>query len=129
MKPLDFAVRFREHMRMIRPVPAAHHSQRSMFIHKNLADCSHVFLRTDAVRQPLEPPYTGPYKVVKRSTDRVFVIEMDGKEVAVSTERLKPAFILNESGDDTPANNNKPLRTYERKKQTISLPTRSLEGG
>ncbi|KAL7724787.1 hypothetical protein ACLKA6_000423 [Drosophila palustris] len=113
MKPLDFAVRFREHMRMIRPVPAAHHSQKSMFIHKNQADCSHVFLRTDAVRQPLEPPYTGPYKVVKRSTDRVFVIEMDGKEVAVSTERLKPAFILNESGDDTPANNNKPLRTYE----------------
>ncbi|KAL7743511.1 hypothetical protein ACLKA6_018646 [Drosophila palustris] len=55
--------------------------------------------------------------------------QMDGKEVAVSTERLKPAFILNESGDDTPANNNKPLRTYERKKQTISLPTRSLEGG
>lgn len=45
------------------------------------------------VRQPLEPPYSGPYEVVKRSTDRVFIVKINGKEVAVSTERLKPAFL------------------------------------
>ncbi|VDL97234.1 unnamed protein product [Schistocephalus solidus] len=38
------------------------------YIDKDLATCSHVYLRVDRVRQPLEPSYDGPIRVVSRGT-------------------------------------------------------------
>ncbi|VDP96780.1 unnamed protein product [Echinostoma caproni] len=34
--------------------------QREMFIPTELLNCSHVFIRIDAVRKPLQQPYEGP---------------------------------------------------------------------
>ena len=68
-----------------------HHGEKKHFIPKNLKDCSHVWLRVDRVRKPLEAPYQGPFKVCNRS-DKVFILEMpDGSEKSVSIDRLKPA--------------------------------------
>ncbi|XP_044313276.1 uncharacterized protein LOC123037278 [Drosophila rhopaloa] len=92
--PATFISSFREQMRKIRPTPAAHYSNQKMFRLKGIDKCSHVFIRTDAVKQPLEPPYTGPFEVVHRNNDRIFTLNVNGKEVAVSVDRIKPAFIL-----------------------------------
>ena len=54
-------------------------------------------MRTDAVRRSLQPPYTGPHKVLSRS-DKNFVIEINGKSVKISIDRLKPCY--QESTDD-----------------------------
>lgn len=94
--PLFFVEKFRKHMRLLRPTPVAHHIKKSMFVLKDLYECSHVLLRTDAIKQPLEPPYTGPYEVIKRLTDRLFTLRINDKDVNVSTDRLKPAFIVKE---------------------------------
>ena len=51
-----------------------------------------VFLRCDAVKKPLQPPYSGPFKVIKR-TDKYFVLDINGKHDSVSIDRLKPAYI------------------------------------
>ncbi|KOX69028.1 hypothetical protein WN51_07098 [Melipona quadrifasciata] len=51
------------------------------------------FVRVDHIKQPLERPYEGPYKVLKHISPNVFLINYKGKEVAISTERLKPAFM------------------------------------
>ncbi|XP_037960652.1 uncharacterized protein LOC119689815 [Teleopsis dalmanni] len=96
--PQIFIEEFRKHMRLVRPTPATHHRNNVSFVLKNLYNCSHVLLRTDSVRRPLEPPYTGPFRVLSRPTDRTFVIEIQGKETTVSAERLKPAFITKEVG-------------------------------
>lgn len=54
-----------------------------------------MFLREDAIRKPLVPPYSGPHRVVKRS-EKNFVILLRDKEVVVSIDRVKPAYLLAE---------------------------------
>lgn len=80
------------------------------YVPEDLMKSSHVWLRIDRVRKPLEAPYTGPYKVLKRF-DKFFVIEKTiGSGETVSIDRLKPAFV---SSSSVPENN-------------ISLPSRTL---
>ena len=38
----------------------AHH------VSEDLQYCTHVFLRTDSIHPPLQPPYDGPFKVLQR---------------------------------------------------------------
>jgi hypothetical protein len=61
------------------------HASPAVFIHKDLADSTHVFLRQDAVHRPLDPPYSGPYKVLAR-TKKTMRIAMNGRPVTVSTD-------------------------------------------
>uniref|UniRef100_T1HX86 Uncharacterized protein n=1 Tax=Rhodnius prolixus TaxID=13249 RepID=T1HX86_RHOPR len=77
-------------MELLRPVPVRNKSAHSPFVYKELKDCSHVFLRTDRVRKPLEPAYEVPYAVVARS-DKYFTINRKNAEVKSSIVRLKPA--------------------------------------
>ena len=119
--PQIFVEKFREHMRLLRPTPAAHHvRKKSMFILKDIQNCSHVFLRTDHVKEPLEKPYTGPFQVIDRPTDRVFTIRIDNKDSNVSIERLKPAYFVKETPTQPdvqqPSNlTSRPPRTYLKK--------------
>jgi hypothetical protein len=55
-----------------------------------LSNCDRVWLRIDRIRRPLEAPYAGPYTVVRR-LGKVFILrKLDGSEVSVSVDRLKP---------------------------------------
>ncbi|XP_037919513.1 uncharacterized protein K02A2.6-like [Hermetia illucens] len=94
--PAQFVNQLREQMRNIRPTQSAHHNKPVEFIHRNLSSATHVFLRDDRVRTSLSPPYSGPHPVIERITNRLFRIEVNGKNFNVSTERLKPAFFLND---------------------------------
>jgi hypothetical protein len=49
------------HLRMarLRPVPAARHASPAIFVHHDLHNSAHVFLRHDTIRRALEPPYSG----------------------------------------------------------------------
>jgi len=87
--PQYFIEKFREYIRKVKPRP--HHSKCKAFTYKTLANCTHVFVRIDAVRKPLEPPYEDPFKVLERTTEEIFKIEYKGKTTTISTERLKPS--------------------------------------
>lgn len=91
----DFSARMRLFAENIRPVPTQHHSKNKIFVFKDLATSSHVFLREDALRGSLQPAYTGPYEVVKRCA-KYFKIKIKNKDVTVSIDRLKPAYLLSE---------------------------------
>lgn len=93
--PIFFLDEFKTYMRQVRPVPVSHHLKRGKrpFHYKDLYSCSHVFLRRMA-KSSLERPYTGPHKVVKRVSDRVFEIEVNGVPRSVNVELLKPAHFL-----------------------------------
>ena len=88
-----FVRSLRQLFRSIRPVPASKHSQHHPFFFKDLRTCSHVFKRVDSIRKPLEPPYTGPHRVIRRVDDRSYIIEIDGEEKSVTTDQLKPAYL------------------------------------
>nr|XP_037284991.1 uncharacterized protein LOC119177909 [Rhipicephalus microplus] len=88
--PADFVARLRRTMGALRPSPVAHHTKPTPFVFKDLATCSHAFLRDDTVRAPFQPPYSGPYKVICHD-DKTFTLQISGKDVRVSIDRLKPS--------------------------------------
>ncbi|GFU71043.1 transposon Tf2-6 polyprotein [Trichonephila clavipes] len=69
-----------------------------MFAPTNLKSCSHIFLRVDSVQPPLSQNYTGPHEVIRR-TDKVFTILINGKWKAVSIDRVKPAYVWDDTDD------------------------------
>ncbi|KAL1448544.1 hypothetical protein WDU94_003598 [Cyamophila willieti] len=93
-----FVSRLRNHMRQIVSKPTAHHSnnQSRSYIPPDLRTCSYVFVRNDAVKPPLQPPYNGPYRVLER-TDKVFKLLINDKESSISIDRLKPAYLESDS--------------------------------
>ena len=91
--PSSFVADLRDVMRSSQPMPFLYHGLPPANVPSSLSTCSHVFVRVDAVRRPLCPPYGGPYAVVSRD-DKTMVINKDGKNVTVSLDRLKPAVSL-----------------------------------
>ena len=59
---------------------------------KDISSWTHVFLRKEAVKAPLTPPYTGPYHVLSR-TDKLFTLDISGRKETVSIDRVKRAFL------------------------------------
>ena len=64
-------------MRTLRAVPPRAASQPYTYVNKDLSTCTHVFVRTDAVCKPLQPPYEGPFKVLKQDA-KYFTLELKG---------------------------------------------------
>lgn len=91
----EFTARLRQFANNLKPVPASRHTRQSVFVYKDLATTSHVFLREDALRASLQPAYTGPHPVIERN-DKYFKLQIKGKPVTVTVDRLKPAYILPE---------------------------------
>ena len=89
--PADFVTQLKETFRDLQAVPPRE-QQRKVFIHPDLASSTHVFVRHDAVRKSLQPPYDGPFKVLSRS-DKHFTIERKGQKDVVSIDHLKPAYL------------------------------------
>ncbi len=90
---------------------------------KDLQTCNHVFVRQDAVRRPLQPPYNGPYLVVERK-DNTFKILVKGKPVWVTINRLKPAFIFSNALKDVPS----PLKEDPMTATKETVPVKSRYG-
>lgn len=90
--PNDFVSRLQGHMKKIAPQPASWHTNVALHLPKDLGSATHVFLRTDRVKKSLEPPYSGPYRVLSKSRN-TFKIDIKGSEYTANINRLKPAFI------------------------------------
>lgn len=97
-EPPDAYIRkLRLTMQKVKPTPTSRHGlQRNVYIPQDLFSCSHVFLRHDAVRKPLQPVYDGPFLVTHR-TEKFFTISCGGKPKTVGIDRIKPAHLLNEN--------------------------------
>ncbi|GFV86254.1 retrovirus-related Pol polyprotein from transposon 412 [Trichonephila clavipes] len=91
------------------------------FIHPGLLEATHVFLRRDLLRRPLQQPYDGPFKVLQRK-DKVFFLDINGKRVSVSIDGCKPAFFLNTEDLQLPKTKNETPATVE-PNATVSTPT------
>lgn len=91
----DFAARLRHHIAKLNPVPGSLHSQTTFYLPKDLATAEYVFLRQGPARGALDPPYTGPFKVLERSL-KTFKLNIKGKAVTVTIDRVKPAHMARE---------------------------------
>ena len=89
-----FVTQLKRTMQTLRATPTRQSSQPTGQIDNALSTASHVFVRHDAVRKPLQQPYDGPFKVVSRSA-KYFTLEIKGRRDTVSIDRLKPAYFDN----------------------------------
>lgn len=100
-------------------------SSKPTFVHKNLNTCTHVFVRNDAVRKPLTPNYTGPFKVIDRY-EKYFTIQMPFRQTNITIERLKPAYIIN---TETHKKHSESYAYVTKTGRTSKPPVRFAEGG
>lgn len=84
-------------MRDVKPVPVSHHDKRKTFTFKDLASCSHVFLRIGRSRRSLEHPFSGPHKIGNRISDRVYEVDVEVNLKQISGENFKPAYVVRAS--------------------------------
>ncbi|GFU27539.1 hypothetical protein TNCV_282681 [Trichonephila clavipes] len=109
---VNFVSKLKSHMQSLHPKPPKHHGKRPVFIHPELLEATHVFLRRDMLRRPLQQPYDGPFKVLQRK-DKVFFLDINGERVSVSIDRCKPAFFLNTEDLQLPQTKNETPATVE----------------
>lgn len=114
----QYATRLRACMANLTPRPTSWHSNSPFYIPRDLHTTSHVFIRQDHVRGSLVPPYAGPFKVVKRHP-KFFTVEVRGKLVNVSIDRLKPAYMMRVPEGVSPT---KPVEKTTRSGRKIKLP-------
>ncbi|GBO39378.1 Uncharacterized protein K02A2.6 [Araneus ventricosus] len=129
----SFANNLRKQMETVGPRTTRRNSSRHIFLNKDLENCSHVFQRIDRVKKQLESPCEGPFPVIERK-DKYFTISIKGKNVNVSLDRLKPAYILAEDNPKATTtdhnklqiSDNKPDLTQKQSRtgRTIRLPVR-----
>ena len=88
----NYSDKLRVAMSRLRLCPQRDTQQHNIFQFKEIATCTHVFLRRIAIAPPLTAPYDGPYEVVARS-GRVMKILVKGKVETVSLDSVKPAHL------------------------------------
>lgn len=101
VEPTDLLFQMQQSLQQVRSIPMTNHATPAFFVHPDLQTCTHIFLRHDSHRTPLQHPYDGPYEVVRRE-GKQFIIRIRGIEQAVSIDRVKPAYFLNENLVESP---------------------------
>ena len=89
--PISYTTQLKTLMQKLRP-PFTRQQQQKSHINPDLHTSTFVFVRHDAVKKSLQPPYNGPFRVLKRH-DKHYTLDIMGKEKVVSLDRLKPAYI------------------------------------
>nr|VZI15886.1 unnamed protein product [Spirometra erinaceieuropaei] len=100
--PDNFVHSLRRFTPSLSPVPRRTPTTES-YLEKGLVNCTHVFVRCDRVRQPLESPCKGPFRVLAHNTKTCRILRGD-KEDVVSADRAKAAVA--EEPSDLPQEQN-----------------------
>jgi len=105
----------------LRPTLATRHSSPATFIHRGLKDSHHVILCHDAIRCTFDPPYSGPHKVIVH-TDKTFKIIVRGRQVTLSADRVKSAYIMEGTQHDITTNTRSPAAQPHSAPATAVIP-------
>ena len=89
--PACYVTRLKTMMRTLQAAPVRKQTPTNTHASPILKSCTHVFVRHDAVRKPLQKPYNGPYTVQKHS-EKHYTVDINGHDEVISIDRLKPAF-------------------------------------
>ena len=92
MDPYTYVNKLKRYFAALQPIPTRVEQAFKSYIPKDLQHCTHVYLRIERKKKALEPVYTGPHRVLTRSS-KAFTIELDRGSSDVSIDRLKPAFL------------------------------------
>ncbi|GFW91587.1 DUF4817 domain-containing protein [Trichonephila clavipes] len=101
---VNFVSKLKSHMQSLHPKPPKHHGKRPVFIHPGLLEATHVFLRRDMLRRPLQQPYDGPFKVLQRKDKVFFLTSMNETPATVEPNATAstPATVESDPTASTP---------------------------
>src|SRR6201990_3294413 len=119
--PFTYLSRLRQCAIAWKPSVPRPHPHTYSFIPKDLATCTHVFVRLDSHRPPLQARYMGPYKVLNRR-EKTFLLQLPGRTEVVSVDRLKPAFFEVLPGAQDDLQDALPLPSFEPLSQQVPDP-------
>ena len=88
----DFSTSLQHYMASLQPVQPRTLPKKT-FVSQDLQACSHVFVRVDAVKRPLQQPYEGPFEVFRRTKKNVTINKNSASQV-IAIDRVKPAYLL-----------------------------------
>lgn len=119
--PLSFVTQLKSSMQRLQAIAPKPHAVQRTHVGEDLTTASHVFIRRDAVRKPLQHPYDGPFPILKRH-HKYFTLDCNGRQQTVSLDRLKPAFIEHPLATPTPI---LPANAAQHDSATASSPQQS----
>lgn len=90
--PTQYTARLKHTMQQVAPAQSRQTTHTNSYIDPKLEAATHVFIRTDAVKRPLQPTYRGPYKVLEKRA-KYFKVELEGRTDSISIDRLKAAHV------------------------------------
>ena len=88
----NYAAKLKVVMQQLKAIPPRQPKYQHVNVSDLLQNCTHVFVRHDAIRKPLQAPYDGPYEVLTRNKKH-FTLSIKGRKEVVSLDRLKPAYM------------------------------------
>ena len=121
--PAAYASRLRSTMATLSPTVSRQTSPTSTYFPAALDSCTHVFVRRDSVKKPVQPPYDGPFRVISR-TPKYYQLEMRGKADTVSVDRLKPAHRDTHPSQSLPEQTVRPTAPTAQPQSPPTTPTR-----
>ena len=114
-KQIDFINTLAKNMQSIdfsRLSRGVHHQTYSGYIPKSLKHATHVWVRIDRVRKPLEAPYQGPYPLVE-ATDKLATIELPtGRRDRISLDRVKPVHFASAKSNNSSTTGHSTAQSY-----------------
>ncbi|WP_265324231.1 DDE-type integrase/transposase/recombinase, partial [Clostridioides difficile] len=90
--PVDFVKKIRTKMNQIKTATSRPKPNETSYIPRELETAEYVFVQKEGKRTPLQRPYTGPYRVIRRKRFTVEVQTSNGTE-NIALERVKPANV------------------------------------
>ena len=88
---------------------------------KSLASATHIWVRVDRVRSPLQTSYQGLYVLKELAQNTVTIARSDGKLEVVSMPRLKLAILVKPSSAFASSNSGSPHQSTEFSQKTPVL--------
>ena len=82
---LDYVTQLKATMSKLRAPLVRQQDPRKTHVHSDHSSCTHVYIRHDGVRKPLQRPYDSPYQVLQKG-DKQFTVEIKGQQDVVSLD-------------------------------------------
>ena len=95
-----YADRFSSCMQQLHTIPPRLQPPPS-HLQSNLSTCTYVFDLNDALQEPLEPPYDGPYQIIHHA-EKHYTLDINGKITTITLGRLEPAYLDSDTVSTTP---------------------------
>lgn len=118
---IPFLRQLQQTMRSIHAPAPKFHGNQSSYVPSTLASADYVYVRKDSHKNPLQRPYDGPFRVVKKDAKH-FTLEIKGRFETISIDRLKMAYVTKLTTCKTNALADRPDQLSIPKPTTVTTP-------